>query len=77
MPFIVQCPDTHCRRYMLLEDDQRDATVACLVCRHSFAVNDAEEVIGCPRCQSRLKLPVRSRNQKIQCGSCRHEFLYC
>lgn len=38
MPFIVQCPHQHCRKYNLLEDDARGKTVECLVCKHHFKV---------------------------------------
>lgn len=74
MPFIVQCPDAACRKFMLLEDDQREETVACLVCKKPFDVEHSEEVIACPACQSQLKLPASSRHQTIQCARCQHVF---
>ncbi|HEY8504268.1 MAG TPA: hypothetical protein VIL46_06770 [Gemmataceae bacterium] len=33
MVFAVQCPNPKCRKYMLVEDDDRGKVVSCLICR--------------------------------------------
>lgn len=33
MVFAVQCPNPKCRKYMLIEEKDRDATVNCLICK--------------------------------------------
>lgn len=33
MVFAVQCPNPKCRKYMLVEDRDRENVVACLLCR--------------------------------------------
>ena len=33
MVFAVQCPNPKCRKFMLVEDDQRGKTVPCLICK--------------------------------------------
>lgn len=39
MPFIVQCPQAECRKFMLLEDSTRGTTVECLLCRKPIKVD--------------------------------------
>ncbi len=33
MVFAVQCPNPKCRKYMLVEDHDRNKVVACLLCK--------------------------------------------
>ena len=35
MVFAVQCPNPKCKKYMLVEDHDRDKVVACLLCKTS------------------------------------------
>lgn len=41
MPFIAQCPYPNCRKYLLLEDSVRGASVACLLCKQPIAVSNS------------------------------------
>jgi hypothetical protein len=38
MVFAVQCPNPKCRKYMLVEDRDRNNLVACLLCKTSIKV---------------------------------------
>jgi hypothetical protein len=38
MVFAVQCPNVKCRKFMLVEERDRDKTVACLLCRSGIKV---------------------------------------
>ena len=38
MVFAVQCPNAKCRKYMLVEDHQRNQVVACLLCKTAIRV---------------------------------------
>jgi len=38
MVFAVQCPNARCRKYMLVEDHERNKVVACLLCKTSIRV---------------------------------------
>jgi hypothetical protein len=38
MVFAVQCPNPKCRKYMLVEDRDRNNLVACLLCKTTFKV---------------------------------------
>jgi hypothetical protein len=38
MVFAVQCPNPKCRKYMLVEDHDRNKIVACLLCKTSIKV---------------------------------------
>jgi len=33
MVFAVQCPNPKCRKYMLVEDEDRNKVVCCLLCK--------------------------------------------
>jgi hypothetical protein len=33
MVFAVQCPNVKCRKFMLVEDHERDKVVLCLLCK--------------------------------------------
>lgn len=39
MVFAVQCPNPKCRKYMLVEDHDRNKIVACLLCKTSIKVS--------------------------------------
>jgi hypothetical protein len=38
MVVAVRCPNPECRKYMLVEDRDRGAVVACLVCKQPIKV---------------------------------------
>lgn len=38
MVFAVQCPSARCRKYMLVEDHERDKVVLCLLCKTPIKV---------------------------------------
>jgi len=38
MVFAVQCPNPKCRKYMLVEEQDRNKVVACLLCKTSIRV---------------------------------------
>jgi hypothetical protein len=38
MVFAVQCPNPKCRKYMLVEDRDRNQVVACLLCKTAIKV---------------------------------------
>ena len=39
--FAVQCPNPRCRKFMLVEDHDRGAVVACLLCKTPIRVGGA------------------------------------
>lgn len=40
MVFAVQCPNPKCRKYMLVEDHDRNRLVACLLCKTNIRVGE-------------------------------------
>ena len=38
MVFAVRCPNAKCRKYMLVEDHERNKVVACLLCKTPIRV---------------------------------------
>jgi hypothetical protein len=38
MVFAVQCPSPKCRKFMLVEDHERNKVVACLICKTAIKV---------------------------------------
>jgi hypothetical protein len=38
MVFAVQCPNPKCKKYMLVEDHDRNKVVACLLCKAAIKV---------------------------------------
>ena len=38
MVFAVQCPNARCRKYMLVEDHDRNKVVSCLLCKSPIRV---------------------------------------
>jgi hypothetical protein len=38
MVFAVQCPNPKCRKYMLVEERDRNRVVACLLCKTNIKV---------------------------------------
>ncbi len=36
--FAVQCPNAKCRKYMLVEEDERGKVVPCLLCKTPIRV---------------------------------------
>jgi hypothetical protein len=41
MVFAVQCPNVKCRKYMLVEDHERNKVVLCLICKTPIKVGGA------------------------------------
>ena len=41
MVFAVQCPNPKCRKYMLVEEQDRDKVVPCLLCKTPIKVGGA------------------------------------
>ena len=39
--FAVQCPNPRCRKYMLVEEQDRGNVVACLLCKTAIRVGGA------------------------------------
>jgi hypothetical protein len=42
MVFAVQCPEPRCRKYMLVEEQDRGTVVACLICKTPIRVGGQE-----------------------------------
>jgi hypothetical protein len=42
MVFAVQCPDPKCRKYMLVEEQDRGTVVPCLICKTPIRVGGQE-----------------------------------
>jgi hypothetical protein len=38
MVFTIQCPNPKCRKFMLVEDEQRNKVTNCLVCKEPIKV---------------------------------------
>lgn len=38
MVFAVQCPNPKCRKYMLIEERERNGIVSCLLCKTGIKV---------------------------------------
>jgi hypothetical protein len=41
MVFAVQCPNAKCRKFMLVEKEDRNKVVACLLCKTPIRVGGA------------------------------------
>jgi hypothetical protein len=41
MVFAVQCPNPRCRKFMLVEDHDRNKVVTCLLCKTPIRVGGA------------------------------------
>jgi len=41
MVFAVQCPNGKCRKFMLVEDQERNKVVLCLICKTPIKVGGA------------------------------------
>ena len=51
MVFAIRCPSPTCRKYMLVEDDQRGKVIRCLICGigiRTGAKSDADPVKDAP-----------------------------
>ncbi len=49
MVFAVQCPNPKCRKYMLVEEHDRNKIVACLLCKTAIKVGGGQAQPGGPR----------------------------
>ncbi|HEY1859217.1 MAG TPA: hypothetical protein VGG61_02625 [Gemmataceae bacterium] len=38
MVFAIQCPNTKCRKFMLVEEQERGKVVTCLLCKEPIQV---------------------------------------
>ena len=46
--FAVQCPNPRCRKYMLVEEHDRDKVVPCLLCKTPIRVGGPAPATGSP-----------------------------
>ena len=46
MVFAVQCPNLTCRKFMLVEDRDRNGVVACLICKTAIKVGGGQPAAG-------------------------------
>jgi hypothetical protein len=42
MVFAVQCPNPQCRKYMLVEEHDRNKVVSCLICKTAIKVGGSQ-----------------------------------
>jgi len=42
MVFAIQCPNPKCRKFMLVEEEQRNKVVACLLCKEPIKIGGGE-----------------------------------
>jgi hypothetical protein len=49
MVFAVQCPNARCRKYMLVEDHDRNRVVHCLLCKTAIKVGSGPAARGKPQ----------------------------
>ncbi|MBN2578168.1 MAG: hypothetical protein JXB10_04180 [Pirellulales bacterium] len=80
MVFIAQCPHPNCRKYMLLEDAARDASVVCLnpKCKKTFQVGSSGSgertpppPLSAPTARPPgKKTPVAARQKMVVCPQC-------
>jgi hypothetical protein len=54
MVFAVQCPNPKCKKYMLVEDHERNKVVACMLCKTGIKVGG-----GAPPASSARHKPPR------------------
>ena len=52
MVLAVQCPNAKCRKFMLVEDQDRNKIVSCLICKTAIKVGS-----GTPRTTANLPKP--------------------
>lgn len=43
MVFAVQCPNPKCKKYMLVEDEDKNKTVSCLICKAAIKLGSKSE----------------------------------
>jgi len=43
MVFAIQCPNAKCRKFMLVEEQERGKIVTCLLCKEPIKVGDKPE----------------------------------
>jgi hypothetical protein len=71
MPLIIRCDS--CGKFNLIEDECRGNAVGCLICKESIPrTGTSEIVVVCPRpkCNTKLKIPIRAADQRLQCPKC-------
>jgi hypothetical protein len=49
MVFAVQCPNPKCRKYMLVEEHDRNKIVSCLLCKTAIKVGGGQAQGGASR----------------------------
>lgn len=42
MVFAVQCPNPKCKKYMLVEDEDRNKVLACLICKAAIRLGTSQ-----------------------------------
>ncbi|GIW81887.1 MAG: hypothetical protein KatS3mg105_3694 [Gemmatales bacterium] len=60
MVFAVQCPNPKCRKFMLVEERDRNKTIACLLCKYPIKVG-SDQVSKKPEVKEQSQPP---KNQK-------------
>jgi hypothetical protein len=40
MVFAIQCPNPKCRKFMLVEEQERNKVVMCLLCKEPIQIGD-------------------------------------
>ena len=46
MVFAIQCPNPKCRKFMLVEDEQRNKVVDCLLCKEPIKIGGGPAAKG-------------------------------
>jgi hypothetical protein len=59
MVFAVQCPNPKCRKFMLVEDHDRNKVVACLLCKTGIRVG------GGPRTATQSQSPAKTKREDM------------
>lgn len=79
MPFRIQC--SHCRKFMIVEDESRGQRINCLACRQPISSDDQPgappapedpSIRTCPQCGSRMR--VSSTATRVRCPKCQFVF---
>jgi hypothetical protein len=55
MVFAIQCPNPKCRKFMLVEEKERNKVVTCLLCREPIQIGNKPDPTPNPPPQSRAK----------------------
>ena len=47
--FAVQCPNPKCRKFMLIEEHERQGPITCMICKKPFRVGDQPQQPAAPK----------------------------